>query len=96
MSSKKFVLFLNLCYNNIMRIDKFLKVSRIIKRRSVAAKASDEEMVKINGKTAKPATKVKIGDTVCVEFGNRTVTFVVKNLDEKANKDAASSLYEII
>ena len=78
-----------------MRVDKFLKVSRIIKRRSVAADAADANKVSVNGRAVKPAYRLKIGDEVSVEFGNRTVNFVVKSLNEKAVKDEAAGMYEI-
>lgn len=78
-----------------MRIDKFLKVSRILKRRSVAASACDSSRVSVSGKTVKPAYRVKTGDIVTVEFGNRKVVFEVKSLNEKASKEEAGTLYEI-
>ncbi|MCI9031037.1 MAG: RNA-binding S4 domain-containing protein [Clostridia bacterium] len=78
-----------------MRIDKFLKVSRILKRRSVAASACDEARVFVGDKAVKPAYRLKIGDVVKVVFGNRTIIFEVKNLNEKVSKEEASSLYEI-
>ncbi|MCI9518118.1 MAG: RNA-binding S4 domain-containing protein [Clostridia bacterium] len=78
-----------------MRIDKFLKVSRILKRRSVAASACDSSRVSVGGKTVKPAYRVKTGDIVTVEFGNRKVVFEVKSLNEKASKEEAGTLYEI-
>ena len=59
-----------------MRIDKFLKVSRVIKRRSVAADACDGGRIEINGKVAKPSKDVKIGDVVTVSFGNNTLRFI--------------------
>ena len=79
-----------------MRIDKFLKVARILKRRSVANDACGIGRVSVNGKPVKPAHQIKTGDIVSVEFGNRTVTFRVAAINEKATKEEAVQLYEII
>ena len=78
-----------------MRIDKFLKVSRILKRRTVANSACDTERVFVNGKAVKPAYRVKIGDIVKIEFGSGALVFEVKALNEKASKEEARTLYEI-
>ena len=78
-----------------MRMDKFLKVSRILRRRSVANSACGGERVFVNGKAVKPAYDVKIGDAVRVEFGTRALCFTVKSLNEKATKEEASALYEL-
>lgn len=78
-----------------MRIDKFLKVSRLLKRRTVAAEACDTERVFVNGKRVKPAYRVKIGDEVRIEFGSGALEFEVKALNEKASKEEAHTLYEI-
>ena len=80
----------------IMRIDKFLKVSRILKRRTLANSACDSDKVFVNGKAVKPAYRLKIGDVVTIEFLSGKLTFVVKALNEKASKEEASTLYEII
>lgn len=79
-----------------MRLDKFLKVSRIIKRRTVANDVCDAGRVTVNGRDAKPGTKLKVGDVVSIKFGNGTVTFRVKELSETVRKDDAQSLYELI
>ncbi len=79
-----------------MRLDKFLKVSRILKRRTVAAEAASAGKVKVNGRDAKPATKLKIGDEVEVMFGASTLRFRVLELNEKAGKAEAGLMYEII
>ena len=79
-----------------MRIDKFLKVSRILKRRTVASEACDNQKVFVNGKPAKPSHKLKIGDKVEIDFLSGKLTFIVKALNEKATKEEASTLYEII
>ena len=79
-----------------MRIDKFLKVSRILKRRTVAQEACDGDKVLINGKTAKPSSPVKIGDEVEVLYTAGSFKFRVLNIKETVKKDEASSLYEVI
>lgn len=79
-----------------MRIDKFLKVSRIIKRREIAAEACENGRVEINGKTIKPAKKVAIGDKISVVFGNRKIVVEVVELNEKATKAQSTDLYKII
>ena len=77
-----------------MRIDKFLKVSRLIKRRTVAQEACDAGKVSVNGRPVKPAYVLKIGDTVEIALGS-PIRFKVKSLNEKANKEEASTLYEL-
>lgn len=77
-----------------MRIDKFLKVSRLIKRRTVAAEACDAGKVYVNGRSVKPSYTVKVGDRVEIRLG-QPLAFTVKALNEKASKDEAQSLYEI-
>ena len=83
-------------YTRLMRIDKFLKVSRILKRRSVSADAAKSGNVFVNDRAVKPAYRLKIGDKVRVEFSSGALTFVVKSLNEKASKEEAASLYEIV
>lgn len=78
-----------------MRVDKFLKVSRIIKRRTVAAQAADAGKVIVNGRSVKPAYMLKVGDVVEVRLGSNPIKFTVKSLNEKATKEDASGLYEI-
>ena len=79
-----------------MRIDKFLKVSRILKRRSVAADAADGGKVKVNGKTVKPSYQIKIGDVIELGFVTGAVKFRVLNVKETVRKEEADSLYEIV
>lgn len=79
-----------------MRIDKFLKVSRILKRRTVAQEACDQEKVLINGKVAKPSHPVSIGDTVELCYATGSVKFRILNVKETVKKDEAASLYEMI
>ena len=79
-----------------MRIDKFLKVSRLLKRRSVANDAASGGRVKINGKTVKPSHEVKEGDVVELLFASGAVKFRVKTIKETVRKEEAENLYEII
>ena len=79
-----------------MRLDKFLKVSRVIKRRTVANDACDAGHISVNGKVAKASYDVKEGDEVTVSFGQRQLVFRVLNVREHVGKAAASHMYEII
>ena len=79
-----------------MRIDKFLKNSRLIKRRTVAKDACDQQRVSVNGKIAKAGTEVKVGDIIKIEFGNSLISAKVLNLSESCKKEAAATMYEII
>lgn len=79
-----------------MRLDKYLKISRLIKRRSVAKEVADKGRVQINDKIAKSSTDVKVGDNIKIFFGNRTVEVVVLELQESTKKDDAKNMYEII
>ncbi|MBQ1226442.1 MAG: RNA-binding S4 domain-containing protein [Clostridia bacterium] len=79
-----------------MRIDKFLKVSRIIKRRTVANDACDGEHVVVNGKRVKASYNVKEGDVVEIIFGAKTLKFRVRDVRENVPKNEADTMYEII
>ncbi len=79
-----------------MRMDKFLKVSRILKRRTVAQEACSEEKVLVNGKPSKPSTAVKIGDVVEILYASGTFKFRVLQIKETVKKEEASSLYEVV
>lgn len=79
-----------------MRLDKFLKVSRIIKRRTVANDACDTAHVEVNGKVAKASHDVKEGDIIAVTYGERTLRFKVTDIREHSAKADASSMYEVI
>ncbi len=79
-----------------MRIDKFLKVSRLLKRRTVAAEAANGGRVKINGKSVKPSHEVKLGDIVELMFNSGTVKFKVLDVKETVKKEQAELLYQII
>ncbi len=79
-----------------MRLDKFLKVSRIIKRRSVANEACAGGRVSVNGKTAKPGLEVKIGDTIEIRFGEKRHAYEILRIAETVGKADASDMYREI
>ena len=79
-----------------MRIDKFLKVSRIIKRRTVAADACSAGRVSINGRTAKPGAEVKIGDIIEIGFGEKKIKAEILSLAESVRKEDASSMIRVL
>ena len=79
-----------------MRLDKFLKVSRIIKRRTLSKEISQSDRVKVNGKMAKPSTRLNVGDIIEIEFGRTILTVQVKALKEHVLKDDSTMLYEIL
>ena len=79
-----------------MRLDKFLKVSRIIKRRSVANDACDSEHVSINGLHGKPGSKVKVGDILTVRFGANETKYEVLSLSEHAVKAQAAGMFRVV
>ena len=79
-----------------MRLDKFLKVSRIIKRRTVANEACDGGRVSLNGKVCKPGAEVKPGDIMTIRFGDRYGKYEILAVAETVRKDGASELYRIL
>jgi ribosomal 50S subunit-recycling heat shock protein len=79
-----------------MRIDKFLKVSRLIKRRTVAKDVSDQGRVWINGRDAKASTHVKVGDELSIQFGQKKVTIRVEVLSESTRKEDAAQMYTLL
>jgi ribosomal 50S subunit-recycling heat shock protein len=79
-----------------MRLDKFLKVARIIKRRTVANEACDASRVTVNGKEAKASYDVKVGDEIEVTLGQRTVRVRVRQVRDNVTKDEAPELYEVL
>lgn len=79
-----------------MRLDKFLKVSRLIKRRTVAKDASEQGRVWINGKEAKPASSVKVGDELTIRYGQKSVTVRIEKITESTRKDDANDMYTLI
>ena len=79
-----------------MRIDKYLKVSRIIKRRSVANEACAAGRVTVNGKSAKPGTSVAPGDIITIRFGEHLGQYEVIGISETVRKDQAADMYRVI
>jgi len=79
-----------------MRLDKYLKVSRLIKRRTVANEACDSSRVTVNGKLVKPSYDVKIGDSITIAFGSKQVTVKVLEIKETTKKTEAIGMYEVI
>ncbi|MDI1798285.1 RNA-binding S4 domain-containing protein, partial [Staphylococcus aureus] len=78
-----------------MRLDKYLKVSRLIKRRTLAKEVSDQGRITINGNVAKAGSDVKVEDVLTIRFGQKLVTVKVTALNEHASKDNAKGMYEI-
>lgn len=78
-----------------MRLDKFLKVSRIIKRRTVAKEISDSGHIQVNGRKAKSSSKISVGDIIRIEYANKTLSLEVNRLEDSVKKDDATSLYTI-
>ena len=79
-----------------MRLDKFLKVSRLIKRRTVANEACDAGRVAVNGKTARASYDVKVGDVIEIAFGNKTVKAEVLKVAETVKKDEAADMFKLV
>ena len=79
-----------------MRLDKYLKVSRLIKRRTVANDACDTSRITVNGKVAKASYNVKLGDLITVTFGSRSVTVRVLDILESTKKADAQGMYEVV
>ena len=79
-----------------MRIDKYLKVSRVVKRRTVANGVCSAGRVLINDKVAKPGTEVKTGDIVTIKFGNGETRFRILTIKETVRKEEASEMYELL
>ena len=79
-----------------MRIDKWLKVSRILKRRTISQELAKNERVEINGKAVKPSHEVRIGDEVAVRFGRRKLTVRVNSVEDVKRKQDAAEMYEVL
>ncbi len=79
-----------------MRIDKYLKVARILKRRAIAKELADNDRVLINDKIAKASASIKVDDTITVIFGNRSLKVRVLKLAEFAKKEESSELFEVV
>ena len=75
-----------------MRLDKFLKMSHIIKRRTIANEVADNQRVKVNGKTVKPSYDVKVGDIVEIQFGDKTSKFEIVKIPKVQEKDIIESI----
>lgn len=80
----------------IMRLDKFLKVSRLIKRRTVANEACDAGRVTVNGQVAKASVKVKVGDVIEIQFGTKTVKVEVLDIQDTTKKEEAKDLFKYL
>ena len=79
-----------------MRLDKFLKISRLIRRRTLAKQIADQERVKVNGQLAKPATTVAIGDKIEIQCGQTLLTVEVMKIKQHVQKDEAETLYQVV
>ena len=79
-----------------MRLDKYLKVARILKRRTVSKELAIQQRIRVNGKLAKPSTEVKVGDMITITFGYRELTIRVCMIEKQTNKSDASLLFEVI
>lgn len=79
-----------------MRLDKYLKTARILKRRTVSKELADNDRVYVNGKVAKPSTDVKLGDLIKVVFGYRELTVRVLMIQKQVNKSDAALMFEIV
>ena len=79
-----------------MRLDKYLKTTRLIKRRTVANEACGADRVEVNGKVAKSSYRVKVGDIIAISFGTKTLKIRVLDISEHSTKDSASLMYEEI
>lgn len=79
-----------------MRVDKFLKVSRLIKRRTIAKDMSEKGRITLNGVVAKPSTVVKVGDEIRVKFGQKMITVRVDRIQETTKKQEAAGMYTLL
>lgn len=79
-----------------MRLDKFLKVSRLIKRRTLAKEVSDQGRITINGQVAKASSTVKVGDELAVRFGQKRVVVKIERLQETVRKEDAAEMYSVV
>ena len=79
-----------------MRLDKYLKLTRLIKRRTVAKELADREIFKVNGRIAKPSSNLKVGDILELSLGRHVLTVEVLNIVDHVKKEDATSLYKVI
>jgi len=80
----------------MMRLDKFLKISRLIKRRTLAKEIADQGRITVNGNVAKASTSVQPGDELSIRFGHKIVTVRINDIRETVKKDEATTLYSIL
>ncbi|MGB3160137.1 RNA-binding S4 domain-containing protein [Carnobacterium sp.] len=79
-----------------MRLDKFLKISRIIKRRTIAKEVADKGRIQVNGVVAKSSSDVKVGDELTISFGNKTMIVKIEKIVESTKKEETKEMYTII
>ena len=79
-----------------MRVDKYLKVSRLIKRRTIAKEVCDHEKITINGKISKPSAEIKVNDIISIKFGTKLITIKVLSTNEYTKKEESNLMYEIL
>jgi ribosomal 50S subunit-recycling heat shock protein len=79
-----------------MRLDKYLKISRLIKRRTMAKEASNNERILVNGQIAKPSKEIKINDLITISFGKKELTVKVTSIIDSTKKSDASLMYELV
>ena len=79
-----------------MRLDKYLKVSRLIKRRTIAKEVADQGRITVNGQVAKSSTTIKVGDELTIKFGNRIVTVRISDIKDTTKKQEAAQMYELL
>lgn len=79
-----------------MRVDKYLKVARILKRRSVSKELADNRRIEVNGKIVKPSYDIKVNDEIRITFGNRKITVKVLDISDIKKKEDAKNSYEVI
>ncbi|MET3683754.1 ribosomal 50S subunit-recycling heat shock protein [Alkalibacillus flavidus] len=79
-----------------MRLDKFLKLSRLIKRRTVAKDVANQGRIEINGQPAKASSDLNVGDEIMIQYGHKTLTIQVESLQEHVKKDETARLYSVI
>ena len=86
----------HLSRGEVMRLDKYLKTARILKRRTVSKELADQQRVYVNGRIAKPSTDVKEGDLIKVIFGHRELTVRVLMIQKQVSKHDAASMFEVV
>lgn len=79
-----------------MRLDKFLKVSRLVKRRTMAKEVCDQGRVELNGRPGKSSSTVKVGDNLAIRYGNRLVTVQIERIVDTTKKDEAATMYTLV